>query len=70
MHMQSIGIILCKSHNKVLVEYALRDTRKPIGVSEFRLAEVLPEELKGTLPTVEELEAELTNEGGKGTADE
>jgi hypothetical protein len=44
----SVGIILCKSHNKVLVEYALRDPRKPIGVSEFRLAEALPEELKGT----------------------
>jgi predicted nuclease of restriction endonuclease-like (RecB) superfamily len=56
----TIGIILCKaSNNKVVVEYALRDTRKPIGVSEFKLAEVLPSELVGTLPTVEELEAEL-----------
>jgi hypothetical protein len=56
----TIGMILCKKpNNKVLVEYALRDTRKPIGVSEFRLAEALPENWKGTLPTVEELEAEL-----------
>jgi hypothetical protein len=53
----SIGIILCKSRNKVLVEYALRDTSKPIGVAEYRLTEVLPENLKGTLPTIEELEA-------------
>lgn len=58
----SIGIILCKSRNKVLVEYALRDTSKPIGVAEYRLTEVLPENLKGTLPTIEELEAGL--EGG------
>lgn len=42
-----------------LVEYALRDTSKPIGVSKFRLTEALPDDLKGTLPTVEELEAEL-----------
>jgi predicted nuclease of restriction endonuclease-like (RecB) superfamily len=55
----SVGIILCKTHNKVLVEYALRDTKKPIGVSEFRLAGALPDDLKGALPTVEELEAEL-----------
>lgn len=56
----SIGIILCKSRNKVLVEYALRDTSKPIGVAEYRLTEALPDHLKATLPTVEELEAELT----------
>jgi predicted nuclease of restriction endonuclease-like (RecB) superfamily len=55
----SVGIILCKTHNKVLVEYALRDTKKPIGVSDFRLAAALPEDFKGALPTVEELEAEL-----------
>lgn len=55
----SIGIILCKSHNKVVAEYALRDTSKPIGVAEYRLTEALPDDLKGTLPTVEELEAGL-----------
>ena len=55
----SIGIILCKSKNQVVVEYALRDTSKPMGVSEFRLLEQLPEQLKGSLPTIEELEGEL-----------
>jgi predicted nuclease of restriction endonuclease-like (RecB) superfamily len=55
----SIGIILCKSHNRVLAEYALRDTSKPIGVAEYQLTAVLPENLKGTLPSIEELEAEL-----------
>ena len=56
----SIGLILCKTKNKIVAEYALRDTNKPIGISEFRLTEMLPEELKGSLPTIEELEAELS----------
>ncbi len=56
----SIGIILCKTKNKVVAEYALRDTQKPIGVSSFQLTESLPEELQGSLPTIEELEAELS----------
>jgi predicted nuclease of restriction endonuclease-like (RecB) superfamily len=55
----SIGIILCKTKNKVIVEYALRDTNKPMGVSTYQLTESLPKQLKGSLPTVEELEAEL-----------
>jgi predicted nuclease of restriction endonuclease-like (RecB) superfamily len=55
----SIGIILCKEKNKVIAEYALRDTTKPIGVSAFRITESLPEEFKGSLPTIEELEAEM-----------
>jgi predicted nuclease of restriction endonuclease-like (RecB) superfamily len=58
----SIGLVLCKEKNKVIVEYALRDTKKPIGVSAYRLLEKLPAKLKGSFPTVEELEAEL---GGK-----
>jgi len=56
----SIGIILCKTKNKVVAEYALRDTRKPIGVSSFQLTESLPKKLQGSLPTIEELEAELS----------
>ncbi|MCB9763723.1 MAG: DUF1016 domain-containing protein [Alphaproteobacteria bacterium] len=57
----TIGILLCKSRNDVVVEYALRDVSKPIGVAswETRLVESLPEEFKGRLPTVEEMEAEL-----------
>jgi len=55
----SIGLILCKKHNKLMAEYTLRDVNKPIGVSEFRLTEALPAQLKGQLPTIEELEAEL-----------
>lgn len=55
----SIGIILCKTRNKVIAEYALRDTRKPIGVSTYQLTTALPERLQDQLPTIEELEAQL-----------
>jgi predicted nuclease of restriction endonuclease-like (RecB) superfamily len=55
----SIGIILCKTRDRFVAEYALRDINKPIGISEYRLAESLPEKLKGSLPTIEELESEL-----------
>jgi YhcG PDDEXK nuclease domain len=55
----SIGIILCKTNNKVIVEYTLRDTNKPMGVSTYQLTESLPKRLEESLPSVEELEAEL-----------
>jgi predicted nuclease of restriction endonuclease-like (RecB) superfamily len=55
----SIGIILCKAREKVTVEYALRDTRKPIGVSQYRLTKALPDELESSFPTIEQLEDEL-----------
>ena len=58
----SIGIILCKTKNKVIVEYTLRDANKPMGVSAYQLTEALPTQLKESLPTVEELEAELSSE--------
>ena len=56
---QTIGIILCKSKNKVVAEYALRNMKAPIGVSEYTLSKSLPKELKTKLPTIEQLEAEL-----------
>jgi predicted nuclease of restriction endonuclease-like (RecB) superfamily len=55
----SIGLVLCKAKNAVVAEYALRDTAKPIGISNFRVTESLPADLKASLPTVEELENEL-----------
>jgi hypothetical protein len=55
----SIGLILCKTKNRIIAEYALRNTTTPMGISEFRNLEKLPEQLKGTLPTIEEIEAEL-----------
>jgi hypothetical protein len=58
----SIGIILCKTRERIVAEYALRDINQPIGISEYRLAESLPEKLQGSLPTIEELETELAGE--------
>jgi predicted nuclease of restriction endonuclease-like (RecB) superfamily len=55
----SIGLILCKTKNRIIAEYALRNTATPMGISEFRHLETLPEQLKGTLPTIEEIESEL-----------
>ncbi|HSF42477.1 MAG TPA: PDDEXK nuclease domain-containing protein [Thermoanaerobaculia bacterium] len=57
----SIGLLLCKSKNQLMVEYALRDLQKPIGVSQWetQLVSSLPDVLQGSLPTIEELEAEL-----------
>lgn len=67
----SVGIIISKSKNRVVAEYALRDMRKPIGVSEHQLTTALPDTLRGRLPTVEELEAELaTDEAAEGEGGE
>jgi predicted nuclease of restriction endonuclease-like (RecB) superfamily len=57
----SIGLLLCKEKDRITVEYALRDLRKPIGVAEWRtrLVESLPKRLQGSLPSIEQLEAEL-----------
>ena len=56
----SIGLILCKSKNNVLAEYALRDMAKPIGLAQYQLSHALPERLSVALPSIETLEAELS----------
>ena len=56
----SIGLILCKSKNNVLAEYALRDMAKPIGLAQYQLSHALPEQLSVALPSIETLEAELS----------
>lgn len=55
----TIGILLCKSSDKLIAEYALKGIEKPIGVSEYQLTRAIPENLKTNLPSVEEIEAEL-----------
>lgn len=55
----TIGILLCRDKNKIETEFALRDINKPMGVSEFALTEILPEELRSSLPTVEEIEEDM-----------
>jgi len=55
----SIGLILCKEKKALSVEYALRGSSTPIGVSEYLITERLPDELRASLPTAEQLEAEF-----------
>jgi hypothetical protein len=58
----TIGLILCKTQNRVVSEYALRNLKQPIGVAEWQLTRALPPELQASLPTTEELESALTTE--------
>ena len=59
----TIGLLLCKSKNKVVAEYALGDKSQPMGVAEFKLLESLPAELQTSLPSIEQIERELTGVG-------
>lgn len=58
----TIGLLLCRGKNELVVEYALRDQRRPMGVADWetQLVEKLPDALKGSLPSIEEIEAALT----------
>ncbi len=55
----TIGLLLCKSKNKVVAEYALGDKTQPMGVAEFKLLEALPAELQTGLPSIAQIEQEL-----------
>jgi len=57
----TIGLILCESKDKIFAEYALKDINKPIGVSAYELTQALPENLKSSLPSIEEIEQTLKN---------
>lgn len=63
----TIGLLLCKTQNRLVAEYALSGIDKPIGVAEFQLVRALPEPLDTNLPSIEEIEAELSRdlEGGQ-----
>jgi predicted nuclease of restriction endonuclease-like (RecB) superfamily len=56
----SIGLILCQHRNRVVAEYALHGIRKPIGVSQYEITRALPKELRSSLPSIKDIEAELT----------
>jgi len=56
----TIGLLLCKSKKRVIVEYTLREGKRPIGVANYQLTRALPDDLAKSLPTVEALEAELS----------
>jgi predicted nuclease of restriction endonuclease-like (RecB) superfamily len=62
----TIGLILCQTRDKVMAEYTLRDMSKPIGISEYELTRSLPDNLKSSLPSIEEIEAEMGKDDGKG----
>ncbi|WP_439239149.1 PDDEXK nuclease domain-containing protein [Lonepinella sp. BR2919] len=55
----TIGLLLCRTQNRLVAEYALSGIDKPIGVAEYALVRNLPEDLQSSLPTVGQLEAEL-----------
>jgi hypothetical protein len=59
----TIGLLLCKSKNKVVAEYALGDKTQPMGIAEYKLRESLPESLESSLPSIEQIEREL--QGGE-----
>ncbi|MBW4541590.1 MAG: DUF1016 family protein [Myxacorys chilensis ATA2-1-KO14] len=56
---RTIGLILCRSKSDITIEYALQDIHKPIGVATYKLKEDLPQHLKNSLPSIEQLEVEL-----------
>ena len=55
----SIGIIICKNKNRTVVEYALNNSDKPIGVATYQISDKLPEQMKDLLPSPEEIEKRL-----------
>ena len=55
----TIGLLLCKEKNDTVAEYSLKDVNAPIGVSEYRLGDALPEEYIKYLPTPEDLQARI-----------
>lgn len=65
----TIGILLCKKKDKIEAEYSLRDIKKPMGISEYKLTEAIPDDIKTQLPSIEELESDLEEKitgGNKG----
>lgn len=56
---KTIGLLLCKTKDKIKAEYALRDIQKPIGISDYELGQALPHDLRSSLPSIEEIEAEF-----------
>lgn len=60
----TIGLLLCKTKNKVVAEYALRGKEQPLGVAEYQLVESLPAEFQTSLPSIEQIERELADDDG------
>jgi predicted nuclease of restriction endonuclease-like (RecB) superfamily len=58
---KTIGLLLCKGKDEIMAQYALSGYNQPIGVSDYQLSKAIPEELKSTLPSIEEVEEELSH---------
>ena len=56
----TIGLLICKTKNNVMAQYALESTNQPIGISEYQLSQLMPEDIKSQLPTIEDIESTLT----------
>jgi predicted nuclease of restriction endonuclease-like (RecB) superfamily len=61
----TIGLLICKSKDSTLAQYALESSTQPIGISEYELERFYPEKIEGIMPTIEELEAKLDDENDK-----
>ena len=57
---KTIGLLLCRGKNEIVAQYALANYNQPIGISDYQLSKAVPEDLKSTLPSIEEVEQELT----------
>ena len=55
----TIGLLICKTKDNILAKYASESSKEPIGISEYQLSKLLPDNFKGTLPSIEEIEEEL-----------
>ena len=59
---KTIGLLLCRTKDRIKAEYALRDIAKPIGVSDYELGQALPKDLRSSLPTIEDIENDLNKQ--------
>lgn len=57
----TIGLLICKTKNNVMAQYALESTNQPIGISEYQLSQLIPENIQSQLPTIEDIEATLSD---------
>ena len=57
----AIGLLICKEKNDILAQYALESTTQPLGISQYELAKLIPDNFHGSMPTIEEIENELND---------
>lgn len=62
MDAPTLGLLVCKTKDNVQAKYAIESSSQPLGISEYELSNLIPEDFKGTLPTIEEIEAELNEQ--------